>query len=329
MGQPSGEVIARPMVARACGCLREFQHYAVDKYRAQRLAKFQKTRCEVCVAKLNDEQKQAAANIPKKGEAFKQLPNGSLMTITRRPDGTWTGTLTAEGKTVEADGEGPPEGVAAFGSSAGVLDRQPDRSRGGSPHRFPRLSLQTRAPTRQGHGRSDAQTRGTTGARPQAETGLSGWALTAAKKCDGRWSSCARSIPTDSPARICLIHYSPRLPRVRIDRSRRRHGLLSHPLLPVVWSATPRITPRGFPVVSSTRLRVSSFPDWKISSNRRATAANAVASVGSNSPGESVVRNRRTWLCVRAGRCGPLRAHHFVHGGERHHPRGQGNLVAG
>ncbi len=111
MGQPSGEVIARPMVARACGCLREFQHYAVDKYRAQRLAKFQKTRCEVCVAKLNDEQKQAAANIPKKGEAFKQLPNGAQMIINRRDDGTWTGTLTAAGKTVEADGEGP-QGVA-------------------------------------------------------------------------------------------------------------------------------------------------------------------------------------------------------------------------
>lgn len=107
MGQPSGEVIARPMVARACGCLREFQHYSVDKYRAQRLAKFQKTRCEVCVAKLNEEQRQAAANIPKKGEAFKQLPKGTQMTISRRDDGTWTGTLTAEGKTVEADGEGP------------------------------------------------------------------------------------------------------------------------------------------------------------------------------------------------------------------------------
>jgi hypothetical protein len=111
MGQPSGEVIARPMVARACGCLREFQHYAVDKYRAQRLAKFQKTRCEVCVAKLNDEQKQAAANVPKKGEAFKQLPNGTVMTITRGDDGNWTGTLLADGKTVEADGEGP-QGVA-------------------------------------------------------------------------------------------------------------------------------------------------------------------------------------------------------------------------
>ncbi len=111
MGQPSGDVIARPMVARACGCLREFQHYAVDKYRAQRLAKFQKTRCEECVAKLNEEQKQAAANVPKKGEAFKQLPAGTQMTITCRADGTWTGTLAAEGKTVEADGDGP-QGVA-------------------------------------------------------------------------------------------------------------------------------------------------------------------------------------------------------------------------
>lgn len=111
MGQPSGEVIARPMVARACGCLREFQHYAVDKYRAQRLAKFQKTRCEECVNKLNDEQKQAAANIPKKGEAFKQLPTGTQMTIRCRDDGTWTGSLTAADKTVEADGEGP-QGVA-------------------------------------------------------------------------------------------------------------------------------------------------------------------------------------------------------------------------
>ena len=111
MGVPSGEVIARPMVARACGCLREFQHYAVDKYRAQRLAKFQKTRCEVCVAKLNEEQKQAAANIPKKGEAFGRLPADTVMTIRRGPDGSWTGTLTAEGKTVEANGEGP-QGVS-------------------------------------------------------------------------------------------------------------------------------------------------------------------------------------------------------------------------
>ena len=107
MGQPSGEVIARPMVARACGCLREFQHYAVDKYRAQRLAKFQKTRCEECVAKLNEEQRLASATIPKKGEAFKQLPPDTQMTIRCRADGTWTGSMTAGGTTVEADGEGP------------------------------------------------------------------------------------------------------------------------------------------------------------------------------------------------------------------------------
>ncbi len=111
MGQPSGEVVARPMVARACGCLREFQYYAVDKYRAQRLAKFQKTRCEECVARLNEEQKQASANVPKKGEAFKQLPPGTQMTIQCRDNATWTGSISAEGTTVSADGEGP-QGVA-------------------------------------------------------------------------------------------------------------------------------------------------------------------------------------------------------------------------
>lgn len=107
MGVPTGEVVARPMVARACGCLREFQHYAVDRYRAQRLAKFQKTRCEVCVAKLNEEQRVAAAAVPKKGEAFKLLPAGAQFTLTRKPDASWTGTLTADGSTVEATGDGP------------------------------------------------------------------------------------------------------------------------------------------------------------------------------------------------------------------------------
>ena len=107
MAVPSGEIVARPLVARACGCLKEFQHYAVDKYRAQRLAKFQSTRCEDCVAKLNAEQQAAAAAIPKKGEAFQMLPPGTQVALTRKPDGTWAGTLTAGGKTVEATGEGP------------------------------------------------------------------------------------------------------------------------------------------------------------------------------------------------------------------------------
>jgi hypothetical protein len=103
---PSGEIVARPMVARACGCLQEFQHYAVDKYRAQRQAKFQKTRCPACVAKLVEEQR-LAATLPKKGEAFRSLPSGTQITLTRRPDGIWVGTLTADGKTIEATGEGP------------------------------------------------------------------------------------------------------------------------------------------------------------------------------------------------------------------------------
>jgi hypothetical protein len=95
------------MVARACGCLQEFQHFAVDKYRAQRLAKFQKTRCSACVAKLNEEQKKAAAALPKKGEALQLLPIGTKVTMNRRADGSWAGTLSGEGTTVEAIADGP------------------------------------------------------------------------------------------------------------------------------------------------------------------------------------------------------------------------------
>jgi hypothetical protein len=107
MAVPTGEIVARPMVARACGCLQEFQHYAVDKYRAQRLAKFQKTRCSNCVAKLVEEQRAAAAALPKKGEAIGSLPPGTQVSMTRKPDGTWAGTLAAAGTTVEATSAGP------------------------------------------------------------------------------------------------------------------------------------------------------------------------------------------------------------------------------
>lgn len=102
---PSGEIVARPMLKRACGCVCEFQHYAVDRYRAQRQAKFQKTRCPACVAKLVEEQR-IAATLPKKGEAFKQVPVGAQITLTRTPDGNWKGVLAADGTTVEATGEG-------------------------------------------------------------------------------------------------------------------------------------------------------------------------------------------------------------------------------
>jgi hypothetical protein len=124
MSTPSGEIIARPMVARACGCLQEFQHFAVDRYRAQRLAKFQKTRCSACVTKLNEEQKQAAASLPKKGEAFQLLPAGTKVSMTRRPDGSWSGTLTAEGATVEAIADGP-QGLSVSLARQWVTARRP------------------------------------------------------------------------------------------------------------------------------------------------------------------------------------------------------------
>jgi hypothetical protein len=79
MGVPTGPIVARPMVARACVC--EFQHYAVDKYRDQRLAKFQQTRCPVCVAKLEEERRQAVAARPAKGEAVVDSPQPMPATV--------------------------------------------------------------------------------------------------------------------------------------------------------------------------------------------------------------------------------------------------------
>src|SRR5262245_41509996 len=108
---PKGKIIARPMVARACGCLQEFQHYEVDKYREQRLAKFQGSRCPACVARLVGAQRRAAP--PPKAESLKLLPPGTQVSLTRRADGAWAGTLTAGGKAVESTG--PPEaGVQAI-----------------------------------------------------------------------------------------------------------------------------------------------------------------------------------------------------------------------
>ena len=103
------------MVARACGHKQEFQEYEIDRYRAQRLAKFQKTRCADCVAKLNEEQRRATP-LPK-AEALKLLPPGTQVTLTLRPDGSWTGRLTVGGTQVEAAGvvgAGPQAVVGAL-----------------------------------------------------------------------------------------------------------------------------------------------------------------------------------------------------------------------
>jgi len=112
---PKGRIVSRPMIARACGCVQEFQNFEVDKYRAQRLAKFQQSRCPECVAKLIEEQKKSAP-LPKT-EAMKQIPAGTQVSLTLRPDGGWMGTLTAQGTTVETVGQpgaGPQAVVVAL-----------------------------------------------------------------------------------------------------------------------------------------------------------------------------------------------------------------------
>jgi hypothetical protein len=115
MAEPSGEIVARPLVARACGCRVEFQHYAVDKYRAQRLAKFQRTRCAACVVKHAEEQRRAAP-LPS-GKALKQLPAGTQVALTLQSNGSWAGTLAADGSVVETSGPvgfGPQAVVVAL-----------------------------------------------------------------------------------------------------------------------------------------------------------------------------------------------------------------------
>ena len=117
MTEPSGKIVARPMVARACGHEQEFQHYEVDKYRAQRLAKFQKTRCSECAARLVEEQQRTAEATLKKGEALNLLPPGTQVSLTRQTDGAWAGTLSAGGTVVEAAGiagAGPQSVIVAL-----------------------------------------------------------------------------------------------------------------------------------------------------------------------------------------------------------------------
>ena len=90
------------MVTRACGHKQEFQHYEVDKYRSERLAKFQSSRCAKCVVRLNEEQRRAAP-LPK-AAAIKLLPPGTQVTLTVRPDASWAGVLAVGGTQVETAG---------------------------------------------------------------------------------------------------------------------------------------------------------------------------------------------------------------------------------
>jgi hypothetical protein len=107
MARTFGKIVARPQVARACGCIQEFKEYEKDQYRAQRLTKFQRTRCAACAARLLEEQRRVAEALPKKGEALQALPPGTQIALTRKPDGTWAGSLSAGGTSAEATGDTP------------------------------------------------------------------------------------------------------------------------------------------------------------------------------------------------------------------------------
>jgi hypothetical protein len=52
--------------------------------------------------------------LPSKNEAFASLPTGTHVSLDRLSDGTWSGSLAAEGATVEATASGPQALVAAL-----------------------------------------------------------------------------------------------------------------------------------------------------------------------------------------------------------------------
>ncbi len=97
MTPPSGAILAKPMLKRACGCVQEFQHYEVDRYRGQRQAKFEATRCPACAAKEIEAQR-----TPSKGKAINLLPSGAKLTLEKANDGTWSGELNGDGVKVMA-----------------------------------------------------------------------------------------------------------------------------------------------------------------------------------------------------------------------------------
>ena len=47
---------------------------------------------------------------PPKGEALRQLPAGTEVTLSKTADGSWGGALTAEGTTVQVPGSGGEAG---------------------------------------------------------------------------------------------------------------------------------------------------------------------------------------------------------------------------
>jgi hypothetical protein len=120
MTAPTGKIVERPMLARACGCVQEFQVYEVDRYRAQRQAKFQSTRCPACAAKVVAQQ----PPVLKKWEAFARLPAGTQMALTRLPDGTWAGSLAADGVTAQASAANP-QGLTIALAHAWLAARAP------------------------------------------------------------------------------------------------------------------------------------------------------------------------------------------------------------
>ena len=104
-GCPTGEIVARLMMARACGCVCEFQHYAVDKYRPAA------REVPTAGALPASPRRRRKGDKPRRSRKWGDPSLPVARKLSRRPDGKWAGTLSGEGTGVEAIADWP-QGLA-------------------------------------------------------------------------------------------------------------------------------------------------------------------------------------------------------------------------
>lgn len=120
MTKQHATIISTEQIARACGCVEEFELRDPDPWRKERLVKFRTGRCKACGKKANDENNaaqgggtQGHGKRVKKGQEPKLLPAGTQIVLTRQEDGSWVGVLVASSVKVQ----GRSAGLMGLGSS--------------------------------------------------------------------------------------------------------------------------------------------------------------------------------------------------------------------
>lgn len=101
-----GKVVFREQLIRSCGHQEAFAWFENDPYRKERREKFLAGRCPSCSLKAQREHEArqqmgaTSGKKVKKGQEVKRLPADATFTLSRLPDGSWSGSLCAGEVTV-------------------------------------------------------------------------------------------------------------------------------------------------------------------------------------------------------------------------------------